>query len=103
MAKKAQRPVVVDTTGLSDAHWAEINRMFRAFDEGGDEAFWSAMEDLGKKDPIEQCLIAASFFPEMMRELIQDEFAAAGMSEEDVRELRRKLQQMLSDDPGTRH
>jgi hypothetical protein len=101
--RKIQRPEIVDTSGLSDSHWTEINKLLRAFDEGGDEAFWSAVDDLGKRDPIDQCLILSSFFPEMMRELLKDAAAASGMSEEDIRDLQRKLQRTLSDDPGTRH
>ena len=30
---------VADASGLTDGDWAEINRLKRAYDEGGDKAF----------------------------------------------------------------
>jgi len=103
MAKKMRRPEVVDTDGLSDAHWAQINELLRAFDSGGEKAFWSAAENLEKKHPIDYFIILGSFFPEAVRDALKDGFAAAGVSEEDLRNLQRKLQQKRDDDSGTRH
>jgi hypothetical protein len=38
-----------------------------------------------------------AFFPDMMREAIRDEMAEAGMTEEDLRELIRKLESPARD------
>ena len=85
MAKETKLEVV-DSSGLSDADWADINRLRQAFADGGSRAFWDAMDELGKIDLFRQVHIAGAFFRDTMREAIKDEMAAAGMSEDDLRD-----------------
>ena len=42
---------IKDTSGLTDADWAAINKLRRAYDSGGDEALKRAYKDLCKGDP----------------------------------------------------
>ena len=48
-----ERPKVVDSEGLSDADWVEVNRLLRAYDAIGSETFLRAMDGLGER-PIQQ-------------------------------------------------
>lgn len=103
MPEKRGRPKIVDSEGLSDADWVEVNRLLRAYDAGGSEAFWQAIDELGEKDPLQQIAIAAAFFPNVIREVIRDEMAEQGMTEEDVRELHKKLKQRIQSGSDTKH
>ena len=103
MPEKPGRPKIVDSEGLSDADWVEVNRLLRAYDAGGNEAFWQAMDKLGEKDPIQQIAIAGAFYPDVVREVIKDEMAEQGMTEEDVRELHKKLKQRIEGGADTKH
>jgi hypothetical protein len=75
-----------DTSLLTDSDWAEINKLKRAYDEGGSKALSKALEEL-KKDPVRAFRIMAAFYPEKMREVAKDIIAELGMTEEDFREL----------------
>jgi hypothetical protein len=99
----SEKPKIVDSEGLSDADWAEINKLLRAYDVGGSDAFWEAMTELGDKDPIRHVAVAGAFFPDLIREAIRDEMAEQGMTEDDLRELLRKLRQQLDGSSDTKH
>ena len=58
----SEKPKIVDTEGLSDADWAEINKLLRAYEAGGSDAFWEAIEELGDEDPVRYVAVA-HFFP----------------------------------------
>jgi hypothetical protein len=75
---------------LTDSDWAEINKLKRAYDEGGLKALSKALEEL-KKDPVRTFRIMAAFYPEKMREVTKDVIAELGMTEEDFRELSQSL------------
>ena len=87
---------VVDSTGLTDADWAEINNLRRAFEKGGQDGVSKAMAKLAK-DPMRYVTVMGAFFPDMIREAIKDSVAEAGMTEEDVREMVRKLESPARD------
>jgi hypothetical protein len=87
---------VVDSSGLTDADWAEINKLQRAYKSGGRVALNSAMTELAK-EPIKFATVIGAFFPDMLREAIKDSMAEAGMTEEDIRELVRKLESPARD------
>jgi hypothetical protein len=87
---------VVDISGLTDADWAEINRLQDAYKEGGKRALNKAMAVLAK-DPIRFASVIGAFFPEMIREAIKDAVAEAGLTEEDLREMVRKLESPAPD------
>ena len=82
---------VVDPGGLTDADWAEINKLKRAYESGGSEALSKALEELSK-DLIRYMTVMAALYPDMVREQIRDEMAEAGVTEEDLREMLEKLQ-----------
>jgi aryl-alcohol dehydrogenase-like predicted oxidoreductase len=87
---------VVDPSGLTDADWAEINKLQRVYKEGGKRALNKAMAVLAK-DPIRFAAVIGAFFPEMIREAIKDAVVEAGMTEEDLREIARKLESPAPD------
>jgi hypothetical protein len=91
MAKKTDDLGIADTTGLTDADWAEINKLKRAYDEGGAKALSKAFNELCK-DPVRATRVTGAFFPEKIREAIKDVMAQRGMTIEDFRELARKLE-----------
>jgi hypothetical protein len=80
---------IVVSSHLTDADWAEINKLKRAFEHGGKIALSKAVEKLGN-DPIRYVNVMAAFFPEMIREKLKDSLADADA--DDVRELIRKLE-----------
>jgi hypothetical protein len=77
---------VVDSSRLTDADWAQINKLQRAYKEGGKPALNKAMATLAK-DPLRFAAVIGSFFPEMIREAIKDAVANAGLTEDDLREM----------------
>jgi hypothetical protein len=82
---------IVDSSHLTDADWAEINKLKKACETGGKKALSAAIEQLAA-DPIRYMNVMAAFFPDMIREAIKDSMAESGMTEDDLRELIRKLE-----------
>jgi hypothetical protein len=87
---------VVDSSGLTDANWADINRLKRTYEGGGQAALSKAMAELSE-DSIRYMAVIGAFFPDMVREAIKDSMAESGMTEEDLRELVRKLESPARD------
>jgi hypothetical protein len=79
---------VVDTSGLTDADWAVVNRVNRAYEAGGIEAFWDELESLD--DSVQAITVASAFFPDLVREVIKDHMAEHGVTIDDLREILRK-------------
>jgi hypothetical protein len=92
MAKKKVAPdlKIQDASGLTDADWAQINKLRQALEQGGDKAFQKALGDL-KKDPSRYLRVMRAFFPVRVREALRDSLANAGITEEDLRELAKVL------------
>jgi hypothetical protein len=86
MTNKTDDLGIADTSLLTDSDWAEINKLKRAYDEGGSKALSKALEEL-KKDPVRIFRMMAAFFPEKVQEAAKDVIAELGMIEEDFREL----------------
>jgi hypothetical protein len=78
---------VVDSSGLTDADWAEISKLKRAHESGGRRALSEALEKLRKADPTRYVMVMAAFIPDAVRETIKDDMAERGITEEDVQEL----------------
>jgi hypothetical protein len=91
MTKKSNHLEVVDTTDLTDADWKEINKLKKAYDAGRTKALSAALDALAK-DPIQASRVLGALFPNLVRETIRDQLAAKGVTEEDLRELIRKLE-----------
>jgi len=87
---------IANSSGLTDADWAEINKLRQTYDRGGPAALSKAMEELGQ-DPIRYVHIMGAIFPDLVREVIKDEMSEVGMTEEDLRELVRKLESPAPD------
>jgi hypothetical protein len=85
---KGQKFHVVDTSGLTDADWAAIDRVNRAFELGGATAFWDELDKLDDIPP--QLRVLRAFFPALMREVIEEEEAERSLTVEDLRGLIRK-------------
>ena len=81
---------IIDSSHLTDADWAEINKLKKACETGG-KALSAAIEQLAT-DPIRYMNVMAAFFPDMIREAIKDSMAESGMTEDYLRELIRKLE-----------
>jgi hypothetical protein len=94
MAKKALE--VVNSSGLTDADWIEINKVRRAYERGGWDAFWSELETLGD-DLIVKIKVVGAFFPDAIREAIEDELAESGLALEDLREFLKKNEALATE------
>jgi len=81
---------VVDPSGLTDADWAEINRLKSLYETGGRNALSKALAELGESDPVRSIRVLSAFFPETVREALTDSMAEQGLMAEDLRELIRK-------------
>ena len=85
---------VVDGSNLTDADWAAINQLRRAY-SAGDVPFANALEDLAK-DPIRYMTVIGALFPAMAREMIRDGLTNRRATE-DVRRLLRKPERSPGD------
>jgi hypothetical protein len=65
-----------------------VNRVNRAYEDGGIEAFWDELEKLD--DVVRALTVASAFFPDLIREVIKDQMAEHGVTVEDLREILRK-------------
>jgi hypothetical protein len=82
---------IEDASGLTDADWAQIKKLRRTLEHGGYKAFQKAVADL-KKDLPRYLRVMRAFFPVKIREALRDSLASAGITEEDLRELARILE-----------
>ena len=53
---------VVDTSGLTDADWVEINKLKAAYHNGGPEALSKAFDEL---DPVRSMNIIGVLYPDL--------------------------------------
>jgi hypothetical protein len=88
-----QKLNVVDSSGLTDADWAAVNRVNRACELGGATAFWEKLEKLD--DMSLQLRVLGAFFPELVREVIEEEMTEHGLTIDDLREAERKAESPL--------
>jgi hypothetical protein len=77
----------MDTSGLTDADWAEINKLRRAWETEGTKALTKEVLEL---DPIRCFRIMAAFFPVSVYNTIKDVLAEKGITEDDLKEIVRK-------------
>jgi hypothetical protein len=90
-------PEPVDTSHLTDADWAEINKLRAAYEAGGQKALSRAMKHLSEANPIRYMHVVAAYFPDAVRQAIKDAMAEKGMTDEDLRKLIRKLESPARD------
>jgi hypothetical protein len=78
---------ITETLGLTDADWAEINKLRRVCETEGTKALTKALDEL---DPIRCFRIMAAFFPERVYNTMKDVMAEKGITEDDLKEIVRK-------------
>jgi hypothetical protein len=81
---------VVDPSGLTDADWAEINRLKGLYESGGQNELSKALAELGESDPVRSIRVLSAFFPETVREALRESMEEQRITAEDLRELIRK-------------
>jgi hypothetical protein len=83
--------VVADTSVLTDADWAELNKLRRVHAVRGSKGLLKALRKLAKDDPVRYFTIAAALFPAKVLNAMKDHMAENGITKEDVEEMARKL------------
>jgi hypothetical protein len=81
---------VVDSSGLTDADWAAVNLVKRAYEAGGIDAFCDELERLD--DEVLEVAVAGAFFPALIRELLESKMAEHGLTFHDLREILRNAE-----------
>jgi hypothetical protein len=94
---------VADSSHLTDADWAEINKIKKAYETGGTEALSRAMADLINADPIRGVNVIAAYFPDTVREAIRDSMADLGVTTEDLLEILEKAKVELEGGSTSKH
>jgi hypothetical protein len=69
---------------------------------GGKKALADAWDQFAK-DPIRYAVVVGAFYPMMVREALRDQMAEAGITEEDLRDLIRKLERNLEGGSDREH
>jgi hypothetical protein len=97
MPKQSEPPEIADTSSLTDADWAEINKLKRAHESGGSKALSLALEDLRKSDPARYVRIIAAYLPGLVAETVKDVMAEHGITMEDIMERLRRTESPARD------
>jgi len=104
MANRTDFPLeVVDSSCLTDADWAKINQIKKAYETGGTKGLSRAMDELVAGDPIVAVHVLGAFFPDMVRESIRDHMAKMGITATDLRELLEKTEAASKGGSTSRH
>jgi len=82
---------VADTSGLTDADWAEINKLKAAYKSGGKRALSKGLKELAI-DPVRMIRVIGALFPREVSEGIRDRLAAEGITRDDLLEMIRKAE-----------
>jgi hypothetical protein len=88
-------PKVIDSSALTDADWAEINKLRKAQREGR-RSLVRALDELAK-DLVRYCRVMEALFPGMMRNVLKDAMAERGLTAQDLCEMARKLESPARD------
>jgi hypothetical protein len=82
---------IVDTSLLTDADWAEINKLRRAYEIDGSVGLSKVLKKLAS-DPVRYVMVTGALFPDMIRNAIKDRMAEMGVTKDDLKEMARRLQ-----------
>jgi hypothetical protein len=82
---------IQDTSWLTDADWAEINKLRRIYAADGGSGLWKALDRLSD-DPVRYFRLVAALFPAKVLNGMKDHMAKIGVTEEDLKERIEKLQ-----------
>ena len=78
---------ITHPSDLTDADWAEINKLRRIWETKGTKALTKAFDQL---DPVRCFRIMTALFPERVYNTIRDQMAEKGITEDDLKEMARK-------------
>jgi len=81
---------VVDSSGLTDADWAALNKLKEAYANGGKKRLDAEMAKLAEKDAARLVAVIGAMYPDVMRDAIRDHMAEEGITEDDLREIASK-------------
>ena len=80
---------IADPSSLTDADWASLNALRRAYERKGSNDFSAELKKLAH-DPLRYVRVVGAIFPDMIRESIRDVLADKGITPDDLREIIRK-------------
>jgi hypothetical protein len=83
---------VTDPSGLTDEDWIAINRLRRAYDCGGSEAFDRALDALQQENSFSCIRVIGAICPHELREAMRAEMAKLGLTSEELLDIVRKLE-----------
>jgi hypothetical protein len=81
-----------DPSLLWDLDWVEINKLRRAYKDGGDDALEGACRDLMNKNMHQFARIACAYMPDQMPQRIKDALEDDGYTLQELIELAKKRQ-----------
>jgi hypothetical protein len=68
----------LDTSGFTEADWAELRKLRDAWENGGPGALFAAQKSLRQADPICWFRLVRTFYPQLLRKMVGDEADRAG-------------------------
>ena len=86
------RKAVTDP-GLRDLDWVEVNKLRRAYKEGGKKAVKKAWRDLLEKDVVQFTRVGCAYWPDGMPKVLEDALEAMGYTMRELIDLAKKRQQ----------
>jgi len=81
-----------DPSWLRDLDWVELDRLQRAYKDGGEDALEAACRDLMNKDMHQFARIACAYMPDQMPQRIKEALEDDGYSLQELIELAKKRQ-----------
>lgn len=87
---------IADPSRLTDADWAEINKLRNAYETGGAPALQLAYRELGK-NPVRYMRVISALYPNEVRNSIKDAMAKRGLTEQDILKAARKRESPARD------
>ena len=82
-----------DPSGLRDLDWVEVNKLRRAYKEGGKKAVKKAWRDLLEKDVVRFTRVGCAYWPDGMPKVLEDALEAMGYTMRELIDLAKKRQQ----------
>jgi hypothetical protein len=81
-----------DPSWLRDLDWVELDRLQRAYKDGGEDALEAACRDLMNKDMHQFARIACAYMPDQMPQRIKEALEDDGYTLQELIELAKKRQ-----------
>jgi hypothetical protein len=81
-----------DPSWLRDLDWVELNKLQRAYKDGGEDALEAACRDLMNKDMHQFARIACAYMPDQIPQRIKEALEDDGYTLQELIELAKKRQ-----------